>query len=79
MVFLDDEGSMLVAAAAGEGDASWLVHIDAAGDARIVAELDAPATEDEGVDPGVRALARDDAHGVVWVAGAFGLLAFEIP
>jgi hypothetical protein len=52
------------------------------GDAEIVAEIDAEArAEGDASDASglTYALARDDAHGVVWVAGDFGLLAFELP
>ena len=77
-MFLDDLGTLLAASTATDGDASWLVRVDAAGDARIVAELNPPPGDDGGGEAAVRAMARDEAHGVVWVAGAFGLLAFEV-
>ena len=54
----------------------WLVRAPApAGgeEARVVASLDV----DHAAAEGAIALAWDEAHGVVWLGGAFGLSAFQ--
>jgi hypothetical protein len=65
----------------GEGRA-WIAEARGGdGPARIVAELgDAPPTthEDEN-DARVRSMAWDEARGVMWAAGAFGLVALRPP
>ena len=58
-------------------DASWIVRIGSGGARTIVAEVGASPGRDESDGGAVRALAVDDGHGVVWVAGDFGLLALE--
>ncbi len=59
-------------------DASWIVRV-VAGDRSVVAEVGAPpgAARDDSDGGAVRALAVDDGHGVVWIAGDFGILALE--
>jgi len=60
-------------------DATWIVRVGAGGERAVVAEVGAPlgAAPDESEGGAVRALAVDHGHGVVWVAGEFGLLALE--
>jgi len=56
---------------------AWLVRVPASfprGEARIVAEVGGAGFGD---DPEILALAWDDARGVAWVSGLFGLLAFQ--
>jgi hypothetical protein len=68
MTFLDGEGTLLVATDGEPGETTLLVRVSPSGEACVVAEID-------GGD--ACAMAKDDAHGVVWLAGGFGLLAFE--
>lgn len=85
MTFLDDEGTLLALLYREAEDTTWLVRVPVAGPPLIVAELDASLTRagalplDTDGQRIVHAMARDDAHGVVWLAGDFGIFAFEIP
>jgi hypothetical protein len=82
LVFLDEAGTLVAAVYNEAEDATTLVLIapgGAVGGAwRAVADIGCGRGDAEG-DARVTALARDDAHGVLWVAGGFGLLAFELP
>ncbi len=72
-------GTLVVALCSeGEGRA-WIVEARGHdGPARIVAELgDAPTTHEDESDARVRALAWDESRGVMWAAGAFGLVALR--
>jgi len=72
-------GTLVVALCSeGEGRA-WIVEARGSeGPARIVAELgDAPGTHEDESDARVRALAWDESRGVMWAAGAFGLVALR--
>jgi hypothetical protein len=75
---LDGDG-VLVAAYHELEDATWIVRVAANGARARVAEVGAsPGGAREDGDGGVvRALAVDPGHGVVWVAGDFGVLALE--
>ena len=75
---LDADG-VLVAAYHELEDATWIVRVGANGARARVAEVGAsPGGAREDGDGGVvRALAVDLGHGVVWVAGDFGVLALE--
>ncbi|WP_394820525.1 hypothetical protein [Pendulispora albinea] len=68
---------VLVALVSRIAGRAWLVRVPSAfprGEARIVAEV---GGADFGDDPEILSLAWDDARGVVWVGGLFGLLAFQ--
>jgi hypothetical protein len=72
-------GTLVVALCSeGEGRA-WIVEARRSdGPPRIVAELgDAPGTHEDESDARVRALAWDESRGVMWAAGAFGLVALR--
>jgi hypothetical protein len=77
MAFVDDRGTLLLAAYSEAEDMTGLVRIDEAGRLSIVARIGAP--RDQGDSDGrVLSLACDDARGVVWVAGGFGVAAFSM-
>ena len=75
MAFVDDAGTLLVALHSETEERAWLVRVDAAGVAGIVAELGGDDGED--LDVRVTAIAWDDAKRTAWVAGAFGIAAFR--
>ncbi len=79
LTFVDDAGTLLAATYSEGDDTTGLVRLDSAGRASVVARIGALRRRDEGSSDG-RALgmARDDAHGVVWIAGGFGVEAFAI-
>jgi len=60
-VLADGEDRVLLVRASGEGDA------------RVVAAVDAESATPESAI----ALVWDEAHGVAWIGGAFGLSAFQ--
>jgi hypothetical protein len=73
-------GGTVVVALCSEGEGrAWIVEARGGdGPARIVAELgDAPSNHEDEGDLRVRALAWDDSRGVMWAAGAFGLVALR--
>ena len=78
LALLGRAGALLAATYVEGDDTTALVHLDAAGTATVVARLGA-TRGDADSDGRVHALAFDDAHGVVWVAGGFGLVAFAVP
>jgi hypothetical protein len=71
--------ALLVAVHRDLEDATWIVRVASGNERTIVAEVGgAPgAVSDDGDGGAVRALAVDSGHGVVWVAGDFGVLALE--
>lgn len=77
LAFLDDAGRLLAATYADADDTTALVHLDAAGVASVVARIGATRADPES-DGQVLAMAYDEARGVVWVAGGFGLAAFAV-
>jgi hypothetical protein len=79
LAFVDEMGTLLAATYSEADDTTGLVRLDSAGAASVVARIGALRRRDEGTSDG-RALgmACDDAHGVVWIAGGFGLAAFAI-
>lgn len=77
LAFIDPKGSLVAATYSDSDDTTALVHLDESGKASIVARL-GPARADGDVDGRASALACDDAHGVLWVAGGFGVAAFAI-
>lgn len=66
---LDEAGATMAAIFSVEDNRSWLVCFDAEGEGRTVADVDA----------NVKDLAWDETRGVVWVAGDFGVIAFQPP
>ncbi len=77
MAFVDDGGTLLVATYSDVEDVTGLVRIDAAGRLSVVARIG--ALRDQGNSDGrVLSLACDDARGVVWLAGGFGVAAFSM-
>ena len=77
LTFVDDAGTLLAATYSDADDTTGLVRLGADGRASVVARMGA-ATQHTDSDGRALALACDDPHGVVWVAGGFGLAAFEI-
>jgi hypothetical protein len=81
LTFVDDDGTLLAATYSSEDEATALVRVDPAGRPEVVAlvglvGLVGASIEDPDCDGRVLALACDDAHGVVWLAGGFGIAAF---
>jgi len=78
LTFVDDDGTLLAATYSSEDEATALVRVDPAGRPEVVAlvGLVGASIEDPDCDGRVMALACDDAHGVVWLAGGFGIAAF---
>ncbi len=77
VVFVDDAGTLVVATYSEAEDVTELVRIDASGALSIVARVG--ALRDQGNSDGrVLSLACDDARGVVWLAGGFGVAAFSM-
>lgn len=84
LTFVDDVGTLLAATYFAGDDTTGLICLDAAGRASVVARLGAAPRqeEDERIvhrgDGRVLALACDDARGVIWAVGDFGVAAFAI-
>jgi len=78
LTFVDDDGTLLAATYSSEDEATALVRVDPAGRPEVVAlvGLVGASIEDPDCDGRASALACDDAHGVVWLAGGFGIAAF---
>jgi len=86
LTFVDEQGTLLAATYSTTEDTTGLICLDAAGSASVVARIGAaPRQDDAGErlvprgDGRVLALACDDARGVVWAVGDFGVAAFAIP
>jgi hypothetical protein len=77
LAFVDDAGTLVAAAYSEADDTTALVRLDVEGRATVVARIGPSGTDGE-VDASPSALAHDDARGVVWVAGAFGVAAFAV-
>ena len=78
LAFVDDEGTLLAATYSPADDATALVCLDVSVRPSIVGLVGA-SPDDPDSDGRAVALAIDDAHEVVWVAGAFGVAAFAKP
>ncbi|HXX65561.1 MAG TPA: hypothetical protein VEK07_00150 [Polyangiaceae bacterium] len=85
LAFVDEEGTLLAATYSTTEDTTALICLDAAGGASVVARIGAaPRQDDTGErlvprgDGRVLALACDDARGVVWAVGDFGVAAFAV-
>jgi hypothetical protein len=77
LLFIDDLGTLVCAAYSEGDDTTAIVRLDAGGNASVVARVGAAATDSES-DGRVAAMAHDEATGVVWIAGGFGLMAFAV-
>jgi hypothetical protein len=77
IAFVDDAGTLVATTYSDADDTTALVRLDAQGVASVVARIGPSRSEAES-DGRVVALAHDDARGVVWVAGGFGLAAFAV-
>jgi hypothetical protein len=75
--FVDDGGTLVAATYSEVDDTTALVKLDTDGRASVVARI-GPSHPDMEADGRVLAMAHDEARGVVWVAGAFGVAAFAI-
>ena len=75
LAFVDDVGTLVASTYSDSDDTSALVRLDAAGSASIVGRIGGARSDPE-ADGRVVALAYDEARGVVWVAGGFGVAAF---
>lgn len=77
LAFVDDLGTLVAATYSASDDTSALVRVDNAGKPSVIARV-GPASGDAEADGRVVAMAIDEAHGVVWVCGGFGVAAFSI-
>jgi hypothetical protein len=77
IAFLDDAGTLLAATYSDLDDSTALVSLDAAGHAAVVARLGASRSSAES-DGRVLSMAHDEARGVVWLAGGFGVATFAV-
>ncbi len=80
MTFARGDATLLVALHSEGEEKAWLLEARAGAPALTVAELgDAglPSAAEEGSDARVQALSWDDAAGIVWAGGGFGLVAFR--
>jgi len=77
LVFIDDEGTLACATYSDADDTTAFVRVDASGVASVVARVGA-ASPDADSDGRVAAMAYDEARGVVWVVGGFGLAVFAV-
>jgi hypothetical protein len=77
LVFVDDAGTLVAAAYSEADETTALVRLDPDGRAFVVARI-GPSGADGETDASAFAMAHDDARGVVWVAGAFGVAAFAV-
>jgi hypothetical protein len=75
--FVDDKGGLIAATYSDSDDTTGLVQLDELGRASVVARL-GPGRSDGDLDGRASCLACDDARGVIWVAGGFGVTAFAI-
>lgn len=75
LAFVDDAGTLVAATYSDVDDTSSLVRVSAAGQPQLVARI-GPARSGGDADGRVVAMAYDDARGVLWVAGGFGVAAF---
>jgi hypothetical protein len=77
IAFVDDAGTLVASTHSEADDTTALVRLDAAGHASVVARVGAAQADTES-DGRVMAVAYDDARGVLWVAGGFGVAAFAV-
>ena len=77
LAFVDDAGTLVAAATSEADDTTALVRLDAEGKAAVVARI-GPCVSEGDAEPSPVAVEHDDARGVVWIAGAFGVAAFAV-
>jgi hypothetical protein len=77
LAFVDDAGTLACATYSDVDDTTAFVRLDGAGKASVVARVGGVPPDSES-DGRVAAMAYDEARGVVWVAGGFGLTAFAV-
>lgn len=77
LVFLDDAGRLLAATYSDADDTTALVDLDVGGAASVVARIGATRADPDS-DGQVLSMAHDEARGVVWLAGGFGVAAFAV-
>ncbi len=77
LAFVDDDGTLLAATYSELDDTTALVRLDSHGQAAVVARLGAAPADVES-DGRVVSMAHDEARGVVWVAGGFGVAVFSV-
>lgn len=75
--FVDDAGTLIVSTYSDSDDTTTLVRLDAWGSASVVARIGAAQSDPES-DGRIVAIARDEARGVLWVVGGFGVAAFAV-
>jgi hypothetical protein len=73
LVLVDDAGTLVASTYVDADDTTALVRLDPGGNASVVARIGPSDPESDGR---VVAMAHDEARGVVWVAGGFGVAAF---
>jgi hypothetical protein len=73
--FADEAGTLLATTYSDADDTTALVCLDASDLATVVARVGAVRDQPDS-DGRALGMARDDARGVVWVAGGFGATAF---
>jgi hypothetical protein len=76
LAFVGD-GALLAATYTDSEDSTTLVHVGADGVPRVVARLGA-MRDDVDSDGRVLSMAYDEAHGVVWLAGGFGVAVLAV-
>jgi len=74
--FVDTAGTLVVSTYSDSDDTTTLVRLDASGGAFVVARIGAAQSDPES-DGRIVAIARDEARGVMWVVGGFGVAAFS--
>ena len=77
LAFVDDAGTLIVSTYSEADDTTTLVRLDADGSASVAARVGA-APSDPDSDGRVVGMARDEARGVLWVVGGFGVASFAI-
>jgi hypothetical protein len=77
LAFVDGVGSLVAATYSDTDDTTGLVLVDEAGKISVVARL-GPAGADVELDGRTLSMACDDARGVLWVVGGFGVAALAI-
>jgi hypothetical protein len=77
LAFVDDAGTLIASTYFDADDTTALVRLDSAGKVSMVARIGAAHADLES-DGRVASMAYDEARGVVWVAGGFGLAAFAM-
>ena len=75
LAFVDDAGTVAAATYSPADDTTALIRVAPSGEALLVGRI-GPARQSGDCDGRVVAMAYDDARGVLWVAGGFGVAAF---